>query len=829
MIGNASAATYYVTNDALGGGDGSWGSPWSLVEGFSSASANDTVKIQGGTYTDMHPVVGNSGSSGNLIVFESDNGTVILDGVDDTGNGVTSSKNYIHIKNLEIINFDDGISFSNSDYFNVSGCNITLCGGNGIYINDGGVDSVITECTINSNAEHGISLNFAFFSTFDLKNNYVDDYDTTYYDYSFYLASGVTVHNDVLEYDRYYFETGTDTIVFTGAVDFNVSTNTETVFSYENYEEVILDIEVYSGSIISTDIGVDTNGVNYLLKSPSGSIIETQTSDGSGDITFATDLGTGNYTFGHSNFTSYWDTTKISDASTNNDQIKLPLESDGTYDFVVYWGDGNNDTITVWNQANVTHTYASTGIYQIVIDGTIDGFRFGDTGDEYKIINVTNWGALNLGNNGGYFYGCHNFNFDKIDGLDISGTTNMSYAFKDCLIFDGNISMSYWDVSGVTTMKEMFMGTSFNQPINNWDVSSVTNMYSTFRATPFNQNINDWDVSSVTNMAEMFYAAYFNQPLDQWDMSSVTNMRGMFMYAFDFNQNITGWDASSATTMKEMFFRANYFDQDISVWNVSSVTDMSWTFYSADVFDQDLSAWDVSSVTTMDRMFDDMTLSTANYDAMIIGWSELPSLQNNVVFHAGNSKYSHGAPASARNDTLIGVYSWSITDGGVIFDLIEISNPNPSSDFSLDVDEAQMLSATLDRNATSVWYVDEIEIQTDHNTTTPDYYFTSSTSGVFNVTFVSTDPIYGSSESFTWNITVIDESVGSGSVYSRPSGTGSVITETTEEQVPDFWDEYEIIGEDIEEVFTTEIPDEKLWWIVIIFILLLLVSYYYEN
>ena len=53
-------------------------------------------------------------------------------------------------------------------------------------------------------------------------------------------------------------------------------------------------------------------------------------------------------------FVSQWKTDNP--GVSNNDQITLPLVSGGTYNFLVQWGDGNSDTITVWNQAETTHT-----------------------------------------------------------------------------------------------------------------------------------------------------------------------------------------------------------------------------------------------------------------------------------------------------------------------------------------------------------------------------------------------------------------------------------------------------------------------------------------
>jgi len=205
------------------------------------------------------------------------------------------------------------------------------------------------------------------------------------------------------------------------------------------------------------------------------------------------------------NFNSTWDTTNTGIGSSNADQIKLPLEATGTYNFTVNWGDGNEDIITAYDQAEVTHTYASSGSYDISISGTIRGFRFNDAGDKLKLTDISQWGDLRVGNNNGYFLGCSNFNSTATDSLDLTGTTNMSYMFYSASAFNGDISA--WDVSSITNMYAMFHSASaFNGDISAWDVSSITNMSYMFRyASAFNGDISAWDVSSVTNMEDMFY------------------------------------------------------------------------------------------------------------------------------------------------------------------------------------------------------------------------------------------------------------------------------------------------------------------------------------
>jgi surface protein len=117
--------------------------------------------------------------------------------------------------------------------------------------------------------------------------------------------------------------------------------------------------------------------------------------------------------------------------------------------------------------------------------------------------------------------------------------------------------------------------------------------------------------------------------------------------------------------MYRMFYVANAFNQNINSWNVSRVTDMNGMFINATAFNQPIGSWNVSNVTNMGDMFTGVQLSTANYDALLIGWSTISPnetpLRPNVVFSGGNSKYCNGASARA---SIISTYGWTITDVG---------------------------------------------------------------------------------------------------------------------------------------------------------------------
>jgi len=371
-------------------------------------------------------------------------------------------------------------------------------------------------------------------------------------------------------------------------------------------------------------------------------------------------------------FISIWDTTKTSEGSSDNDQVSLPLTG-GPYNFVVDWGDGTNDTIT---STSAIHTYASAGMYIITITGTIIGWCFNNWGDKLKMLEIVQWGCLQLGNMGSYFYGCSNLQLTASDNLNLTATTNLYRSFMNCVGLGSSGTSNGWDVSGVTDMSWMFCAAStFNQPIGSWNVSSVTDMSNMFtNAAAFNQPIGSWNVSSVTDMSYMFYDANsFNQPIGSWNVSSVTDMSYMFYNTNFFNQTLDNWNTSSVTSMSSMFMEATEFNQFLGSWDVSSVETMSQMFWGAISFDQPLGNWNVSSVTSMSSMFYGITLSTVNYDNLLIGWSEL-TLQHNVSFHGGNSKYSSAA-ANARQ-AIINNFSWTITDGGLATEQPDIPGYN---------------------------------------------------------------------------------------------------------------------------------------------------------
>jgi surface protein len=338
-------------------------------------------------------------------------------------------------------------------------------------------------------------------------------------------------------------------------------------------------------------------------------------------------------------------TANTSTGSTAADQFKLPLVSSLPLNAVVDWGDGSSDTITVFNQAETTHTYASSGTYTVSITGDLSGWQFANGGDKLKMLNVASWESLTISVEHG-FWGCTNLTATATDAPTITSASLLRY-FQNCANFNGAIGN--WDISNVSNIEDMFnSATLFNADISSWNTSNVTSARSLFLfASSFNQDVSTktinvgqpneyiaWDVSQVSSMTNLFFgAAAFNQDIGNWDTSAVTNMLYMFNSATLFNQDIGSWDTSAVTTMGNMFQTARAFNQDIGSWDTSSVTSMSSMFQSANAFNQDIGSWDVSSVTNMSAMFQ----SATNFNQDIGSWDTSNVLLMSSMFNSATA------------------------------------------------------------------------------------------------------------------------------------------------------------------------------------------------
>lgn len=331
-------------------------------------------------------------------------------------------------------------------------------------------------------------------------------------------------------------------------------------------------------------------------------------------------------------FISVWNTSEAGSSGAN--QIILPLENGGTYNFTISSPDLIDSPINVTSYTQDTFTFNNPGIHEVNITGKIIGFNFPWTSDKLKLYDIKAWGPLQVGNASSYFYGCANLVGTFNDTLNLTNTTILSRMFRTSTKFKGNISS--WDVSQVTKMDYMFFDNiNFDSNLSSWDVSQVTDMeFMFYNAASFTTDLSGWDVSQVKSTKAMFYnAVNFTSDLSSWDVSQVKTIYGMFYNADNFNSDIGGWDVSQVTDMSNVFRDNEFFNQDLSSWNVSNVTTITSMFTNANAFTSDLSSWDVKNVQGMMSMFEGAT----NFDSDLSSWNVSKSTLMASMFNGASS------------------------------------------------------------------------------------------------------------------------------------------------------------------------------------------------
>lgn len=161
-------------------------------------------------------------------------------------------------------------------------------------------------------------------------------------------------------------------------------------------------------------------------------------------------------------------------------------------------------------------------------------------------------------------------------------------------------SLNHLDVSGLTTLKYVFMDSRFNGDISEWDVSNVENMEGLFQNSSFNGDISKWNTSKVWNLCATFAKSAFTGDISLWDTSNVVNLSETFKYS-DFTGDISGWDTGKVLTMASLFEGNTKFQGVLSSWNVSRVEDFRDCFRGA-FYCGDISSWNMKATSNKENM-----------------------------------------------------------------------------------------------------------------------------------------------------------------------------------------------------------------------------------
>jgi len=325
-------------------------------------------------------------------------------------------------------------------------------------------------------------------------------------------------------------------------------------------------------------------------------------------------------------YVSVWRVNKLYDM-----KITIPITSNSFYDMIIYWGD---DTVehykSIYNGNNlISHQYEIPNNYVIRIYGIITGYSHGiyrkkshrqiPIHTSHNIINILQWGILQLDTGGYQFADTMLEHIDASDVPNISTITNLRGMFMNNHELLDAIHINEWDVSNINNMCAMFKNAyQFNSDINLWNVTRVYNMSHMFHdARVFNSCINNWNVNNVRNVSHMFQnATMFNRSLHLWDTSNFLTTKCMFMNAVAFNHNINTWNTLKITDMSYMFYGCSNYNQPMNNFNMSQVDNISHMFHNAIKFNYPLNLWDTSSIIDMSHCF----RGTLNFNQGIQNW-----------------------------------------------------------------------------------------------------------------------------------------------------------------------------------------------------------------
>lgn len=153
--------------------------------------------------------------------------------------------------------------------------------------------------------------------------------------------------------------------------------------------------------------------------------------------------------------------------------------------------------------------------------------------------------------------------------------------------------------------------------------------------------------------------------LKNWGEFGNFSLNDTFNGALNMVITATDYLKSAGTTAVKTFQRCTSLvvAPKINPIYVTTYTNM----FRLSAFDDDIGYWNVSNMTGATDMFRDTSMSTANCDALLIGWTRWANgqsnitLKSNVQLHLGTTSYTIGGDAEDAFNYLVGTLGWVIT------------------------------------------------------------------------------------------------------------------------------------------------------------------------
>ena len=308
----------------------------------------------------------------------------------------------------------------------------------------------------------------------------------------------------------------------------------------------------------------------------------------------------------------------------------IPCQNSGTFNAGIDWGDGQVSSITAYNDARLSHTYAAAGDHVIRITGTFPNIWFNNGGDKLKVKSVENFGEVGWTRADEAFYGCSNMTSFTAGTTDTSALLYMDNMFRDCSSLT-TLDVTNFDTSSVTNMSVMFYSCSSltSLDVTNFNTASVTSMSVMFRdcSSLTSLDVSGFDTSSVTNMNTMFRGCSSLTSLDVTNLNtaSVTSMGSLFYNCSSLTSlDVTNFNTALVTNMVYMFQDCSSLTSlDVTNFNTAAVTSMGNMFHDCTgLTSLDVTNFNTAAVTAMTSMFRDCisltSLDVTNFNTALV-------------------------------------------------------------------------------------------------------------------------------------------------------------------------------------------------------------------
>lgn len=148
------------------------------------------------------------------------------------------------------------------------------------------------------------------------------------------------------------------------------------------------------------------------------------------------------------------------DTSLGTNIIKIPMTSDGKYNYYIDWGDNTSSSqITSYDDTNATHTYSSAGEYTIKIFGLLDRLDFSTDNNTAICLKEITKNQFSYKDISEMFSGCINLQSVTEDifltSLDVTSAKNVFHGCSKLSVIP--ISL-FKNNSNITTFEGAFMG-----------------------------------------------------------------------------------------------------------------------------------------------------------------------------------------------------------------------------------------------------------------------------------------------------------------------------------------------------------------------------------